>query len=150
MDRETVFDSMIQARAKKGYLTEPMASAMGVSLAVDEPAEKMIADSRKGLLGCHGYFSWVESRGFLRRAKNELDESVQALFRHEHNLQLGILDAERGKIGDRRAIRCREEIKMDTERKVFREIFPGLMTVSTVSIRGSGGLPSRSYRDFHS
>lgn len=137
VERAAVIDSMRQAGARNIYLIEePMAAAIGEGLPVDEAVGNMIVNIGGGMTEVAIITSYgVESWDSIRIAGNEMDESIQALFKQKYDLQIGIFDAERVKIGIGSAIPLQEEITMEVRGKSFQESLPRIITTSSGSIR---------------
>ncbi|NLU52853.1 MAG: rod shape-determining protein [Clostridiaceae bacterium] len=100
VEKRAVVDSALSAGAKEAYLIEePMASAIGAGLPVEEPSGSMVVDigggtSEVAVISLGGI---VVSRS-LRIAGDEFDDAIIHYIKKEYNLMVGERTAEDIKI----------------------------------------------------
>lgn len=100
VERRAVYETAMQAGARKVYLVEePVAAAVGSSLPVDEPEGSMVVDIGGGttdiaVLSLGGV---ILTRS-VRCAGNAMDEAIVRYVRRQHQLLIGDGNAERIKI----------------------------------------------------
>lgn len=100
VERRAVYETAVQAGARKVYIVEePVAAAIGAGLPVDDPSGSMVVDIGGGttdiaVLSLGGV---IEARS-LRVAGNAMDESIIRYIRREHHLVISEPNAERIKI----------------------------------------------------
>ncbi|ACR78994.1 MULTISPECIES: rod shape-determining protein [Kosmotoga] len=100
VERRALTDAGLEAGAKKAFLIEePMASAIGVGLNVEEPTGNMIVDIGGGTteIAVISLGSIVLSQS-IRTAGDELDESIVQYVKDKYRLSIGEKTAERVKI----------------------------------------------------
>ena len=100
VERRAVYETAVQAGARKVYIVEePVAAALGAGLPIDEPVGSMAVDIGGGttdiaVLSLGGV---IEARS-LRIAGNAMDEAIIRYIRREHQLLISEANAERIKI----------------------------------------------------
>lgn len=100
VERRALADAGLEAGAKKAFLIEePMASAIGVGLNVEEPTGNMIVDIGGGTteIAVISLGSIVVSQS-IRTAGDELDEFIVQYIKDKYRLSIGEKTAERVKI----------------------------------------------------
>jgi len=117
VERKALTDAGIEAGAKKVFLIEePMASAIGAGLDVEEPNGNMIVDIGGGTteIAVISLGSIVLSNS-IRVAGDELDESIVQYIKDKYRLAIGEKTAERVKIEIGNVIDLEEFNSLDTE-----------------------------------
>ncbi|MCD6159367.1 MAG: rod shape-determining protein [Kosmotoga sp.] len=117
VERKALTDAGIEAGAKKVFLIEePMASAIGAGLDVEEPNGNMIVDIGGGTteIAVISLGSIVLSNS-IRVAGDELDESIVQYIKDKYRLAIGEKTAERVKIEIGNVIESEEFNSLDTE-----------------------------------
>jgi len=117
VERKALTDAGIEAGAKKVFLIEePMASAIGAGLDVEEPNGNMIVDIGGGTteIAVISLGSIVLSNS-IRVAGDELDESIVQYIKDKYRLAIGEKTAERVKIEIGNVIDSEEFNSLDTE-----------------------------------
>ena len=100
VEKRAVEEATVQAGAKEVYLIEePMAAAIGAGLPVDEPTGSMVVDigggtSEVAVISLGGI---VTSRS-IRKAGDELDQSIINYVKKQYNLMIGERTAEEIKL----------------------------------------------------
>lgn len=100
VERRAVYETAVQAGARKVYIVEePVAAAIGAGLPIDDPIGSMVVDIGGGttdfaVLSLGGV---IEARS-LRIAGNAMDEAIIRYIRREHQLLISEANAERIKI----------------------------------------------------
>lgn len=137
VEKRAVKDSALHAGAREVYLIEePMASAIGVGLPVQEPAGNMIVDIGGGttevaLISLAGI---VFSRS-VRVGGDEMDEAVIQYMKRVYNLMIGETMAERIKINIGSAYPLEEEASMEVKGRDLVAGLPKTMTLTSEEVR---------------
>lgn len=137
VEKRAVVDSALSAGAKEAYLIEePMASAIGAGLPVEEPSGSMVVDigggtSEVAVISLGGI---VVSRS-LRIAGDEFDDAIIHYIKKEYNLMVGERTAEdiKIKIGSACPIEAEETYNISG-----RDLVTGLpkeLSISSMEIR---------------
>lgn len=137
VEKRAVQDSVTHAGAREVYLIEqPMASAIGVGLPVDEPAANMIVDIGGGTceIAIISLAGIVFSRS-LRVGGDEMDETIIAHMKRAHNLMIGERTAEEIKIRIGSAYPLDEELRMEVKGRDLSTGLPKTVTVRSEEIR---------------
>ncbi|MCD6337896.1 MAG: rod shape-determining protein [Verrucomicrobia bacterium] len=137
VERRAVKDSVRHAGAREVYLIEqPMASAIGVGLPVEEPAGNMIVDIGGGTceIAIISLAGIVFSKS-LRVGGDEFDETVIAYMKRAHNLMIGERTAEEIKIRIGSAYPLEQELTMDVKGRDLSSGLPKTITVRSEDIR---------------
>lgn len=137
VEKRAVKDSVTHAGAREVYLIEqPMASAIGVGLPVDEPAGNMIVDIGGGTceIAIISLAGIVFSRS-LRVGGDEFDEAIVAHMKRAHNLLIGERTAEEIKIRIGSAYPLEQELQMDVKGRDLSTGLPKTITVGSEEIR---------------
>jgi rod shape-determining protein MreB len=137
VEKRAVEESTIQAGAKEAYLIEePMAAAIGAKLPVEEPSGSMVVDIGGGTseVAVISLGSIVTSQS-LRKAGDELDDSIMQYIKKEYNLLIGERTAEQIKMRIGTVDPQPEEIK--TMQVFGRDLLTGLpknISITSVEI----------------
>ena len=137
VERRAVKDSVTHAGAREVYLIEqPMASAIGVGLPVQEPAGNMIVDIGGGTceMAIISLAGIVFSRS-LRVGGDEFDETIVAYMKRAHNLMIGERTAEEIKIKIGSAFPLEQELTMDVKGRDLSVGLPKTINVRSEEIR---------------
>jgi rod shape-determining protein MreB len=137
VEKRAVKDSAIHAGAREVYLIEePMASAIGVGLPVQEPAGNMIVDigggttevaliSLAGIVFCKS----------VRVGGDEMDDHIVQYMRRVYNLMIGERTAEEIKIAIGSAYPMEQEITLDVKGRDQVAGLPKTLTITSEEIR---------------
>jgi rod shape-determining protein MreB len=137
VERRAVKDSAAHAGAREVYLIEePMASAIGVGLPVQEPAGNMIVDigggttevaiiSLAGIVFCRS----------VRVAGDELDEAIVQYVKRVYNLMIGERTAEEIKIKIGSAFPLEQETSMEVKGRDLVAGLPKTLTITSQEVR---------------
>lgn len=137
VEKRAVVDSALSSGAKEAYLIEePMASAIGAGLPVEEPSGSMVVDigggtSEVAVISLGGI---VVSRS-LRIAGDEFDDAIVHYIKKEYNLMVGERTAEDIKIKIGSACPMEDE---ETYNISGRDLVTGLpkeLSISSMEIR---------------
>ena len=145
VERRAVIHSAERAGARKVYLIdEPMAAGIGVELPVTEARGSLIVDIGGGttevaVISLAG--SVVATS--LRVAGDELDESIVAHLRRNHNLLIGEQSAERIKLTIGSAWPMEQELSMEVKGRDSVTGLPRRATVTSMEIREALADPVR-------
>ncbi|MCC7518743.1 MAG: rod shape-determining protein [Verrucomicrobiae bacterium] len=137
VERRAVKDSASRAGAREVYLIEePMVSAIGVGLPVQEPAGNMIVDmgggttevaiiSLAGIVFCRS----------VRVAGDELDEALAQYMKRVYNLMIGERTAEEIKIKIGSAYPLEQETSMEVKGRDLVAGLPKTLTITSQEVR---------------
>jgi rod shape-determining protein MreB len=137
VEKRAVKDSAIHAGAREVYLIEePMASAIGVGLPVQEPAGNMIVDigggttevaliSLAGIVFCKS----------VRVGGDEMDDHIVQYMRRVYNLMIGERTAEEIKITIGSAYPMEQEMTLDVKGRDQVAGLPKTLTITSEEIR---------------
>jgi rod shape-determining protein MreB len=137
VEKRAVKDSAIHAGAREVYLIEePMASAIGVGLPVQEPAGNMIVDigggttevaliSLAGIVFCRS----------VRVGGDEMDDHIVQYMRRVYNLMIGERTAEEIKITVGSAYPLEQEMTLDVKGRDQVAGLPKTLTITSEEIR---------------
>jgi rod shape-determining protein MreB len=137
VEKRAVKDSAIHAGAREVYLIEePMASAIGVGLPVQEPAGNMIVDigggttevaliSLAGIVFCRS----------VRVGGDEMDDHIVQYMRRVYNLMIGERTAEEIKISVGSAYPMEQEMTLDVKGRDQVAGLPKTLTITSEEIR---------------
>ena len=137
VERRAVKDSVTHAGAREVYLIEqPMASAIGVGLPVQEPAGNMIVDIGGGTceIAIISLAGIVFSHS-LRVGGDEFDETIVAYMKRAYNLLIGERTAEEIKIRIGSAYPLEQELNMETKGRDLGTGLPKTITIRSEEIR---------------
>ncbi len=149
VEKRAVVDSAMSAGAKEAFLIEePMASAIGAGLPVEEPSGSMVVDigggtSEVAVISLGGV---VVSRS-LRIAGDEFDDAIIHYIKKEYNLMIGERTAEGIKLTIGSAYPLEEE---ETYTISGRDLVTGLpkeLSISSMEIREALREPINSVVD---
>lgn len=137
VEKRAVVEAAMSAGAKEAFLIEePMASAIGAGLPVEEPSGSMVVDigggtSEVAVISLGGI---VVSRS-LRTAGDEFDESIVHYVKKEYNLLIGERTAEMIKLKIGSAYPLEDELEMVISGRDLVTGLPKERTLSSVEIR---------------
>jgi len=111
VEKRAVFDSADHVDSKETYLIhEPMASALGIGLEVEEPIGNLIVDIGGGTTEIAVIaLSGIVCDQSIRTAGNEFTNNIIDYMKREHNLLIGEKTAEKVKINVGSAIKVLED-----------------------------------------
>jgi rod shape-determining protein MreB and related proteins len=134
VEKKAVEDAVVSAGGKEVFLVENvMASAVGARLPIQDASGNMIVDLGGGItqiavISLSGVVAWKS----LSASGNSLDQEIVNYMRTEHNLLIGMKNAEKIKID----ISNTKDIKDDTKFKIRgRDLINGLPREVEVSAR---------------
>lgn len=136
VEKRAVEEATRQAGAREAYLIEePMASAIGAGLPVNEPTGSMIVDIGGGtcevaIISLGGI---VTSRS-LRVGGNKLDDSIIHYIKKEYNLMVGERTAEEIKITIGSAFPKKQELNMDIRGRDLVTGLPKTLRITSTEI----------------
>ncbi|NUN93188.1 MAG: rod shape-determining protein [Verrucomicrobiae bacterium] len=137
VEKRAVKDSATRAGAREVYLIEePMVSAIGVGLPVQEPSGNMIVDmgggttevaiiSLAGIVFCRS----------VRVAGDELDEAIAQYMKRVYNLMIGERTAEEIKIKIGSAYPLEQETSMEVKGRDLVAGLPKTLTITSQEVR---------------
>lgn len=137
VERRAVKDSATHAGAREVYLIEePMASAIGVGLPVQEPAGNMIIDMGGGTteVAVISLAGIVFSRS-VRVAGDELDEALVQYMKRVYNLMIGERTAEEIKVKIGSAYPLEQETSIEVKGRDLVAGLPKTLTISSQEVR---------------
>jgi rod shape-determining protein MreB len=139
VERRAVKDSTIHAGAREVYLIpQPMASAIGVGLPVQEPVGNMIVDIGGGTceIAIISLSDIVQSQS-LRVAGDEFDDTIIGHMKRLYNLMIGERTAEEIKIRIGSAFPLEQELTMEVKGRDLNAGLPRTVTIRSEEIRES-------------
>lgn len=137
VEKRAVKDSATHAGAREVYLIEePMASAIGVGLPVQEPAGNMIIDMGGGTteVAIISLAGIVFSRS-VRVAGDELDEALVQYMKRVYNLMIGERTAEEIKIKIGSAYPLEQETTIEVKGRDLVAGLPKTLTITSQEVR---------------
>jgi rod shape-determining protein MreB and related proteins len=137
VEKRAVKDSATHAGAREVYLIEePMASAIGVGLPVQEPAGNMIIDMGGGTteVAIISLAGIVFSRS-VRVAGDELDEAIVQYMKRVYNLMIGERTAEEIKIKIGSAYPLEQETTLEVKGRDLVAGLPKTLTITSQEVR---------------
>jgi len=137
VEKRAVRDSCEHAGAKEVHLiAEPMASAIGVGLDVQESLGNMIVDIGGGTteIAVIALAGIVKDNSF-RVAGDELTQAVLEYFKNEHNILIGERTAESIKCEVGSAVPMPEEMEIEVKGRDLLNGVPKMIQVSSADIR---------------
>jgi len=132
VERRSVIDATLGAGASEAYVVEePIASALGVGLPIQQPRGSMILDmgggtSEVAVISMGG----VVVSNSIRSAGNSMDDAILTMLRQNHGLLVGETTAEQLKI------ELGSALPLDDEREIYvkgRDLANGLPKADKVS-----------------
>ncbi|NMA96096.1 MAG: rod shape-determining protein, partial [Clostridiales bacterium] len=136
VEKRAVEEATRQAGAREAYLVEePMASAIGAGLPVNEPTGSMVVDIGGGtcevaIISLGGI---VTSRS-LRVGGNRFDDAIIHYIKKEYNLMIGERTAEEVKITVGSAFPKKQEINMDIRGRDLVTGLPKTLRITSTEI----------------
>lgn len=149
VEKRAVVDSAMSAGAKEAFLIEePMASAIGAGLPVEEPSGSMVVDigggtSEVAVISLGGI---VVSRS-LRVAGDEFDDAIIHYIKKEYNLMIGERTAESIKMEIGSAYPLKEEEAYNISGRDLVTGLPKELSISSMEIREALKEPVNSVVD---
>ncbi|HBR04079.1 MAG TPA: rod shape-determining protein [Ruminiclostridium sp.] len=149
VEKRAVVDSAMSAGAKEAFLIEePMASAIGGGLPVEEPSGSMVVDigggtSEVAVISLGGI---VVSRS-LRVAGDEFDDAIVHYIKKEYNLMIGERSAESIKLKIGSAYPLEEEETFTVSGRDLVTGLPKELSISSMEIREALREPINSVVD---
>ena len=137
VERRAVIDSAEHAGAREVILvSEPMASAIGVGLPIDEPTANMIVDFGGGTteLAIISLSGIVYSKS-IRVAGDELDAAIVQYMKRSYNLVIGERTAEEIKIKIGSAVPLEEELQLEVKGRDSVAGLPKSLIITSKEIR---------------
>ncbi len=137
VERRAVKESVRNAGAREVHLiAQPMASAIGVGLPIEEPVGNMIVDIGGGTceIAIISLSGIVFSRS-LRVGGDEFDEAIMAYMKKAYNLMIGERTAEEIKIRIGSAYPLEQELSMEVKGRDLGTGLPKTVTVRSEEIR---------------
>lgn len=141
VEKRAVRDSCEHAGAKEVHLiAEPMAGAIGIGLAVQDPIGNMIVDIGGGTTEIAVIaLSGIVSDESIRIAGDEMTESIVQYFKRSHNILIGDRTAEMIKCGVGSAVPLEDEIEIEVKGRDLVSGIPRMIRVSSADIRDALG-----------
>lgn len=149
VEKRAVIEAAMHAGAKEAYLIEePMASAIGAGLPVEEPSGSMVVDigggtSEVAVISLGGI---VVSRS-LRTAGDEFDDAIVHYIKKEYNLMIGERTAEEIKMKIGSAYPFEKEISYNVSGRDLVTGLPKVLPVSSAEIRDALSEPINAVVD---
>ncbi|HOJ31735.1 MAG TPA: rod shape-determining protein [bacterium] len=137
VERRAVRETALKAGARMVKLVEePMASAIGVGLPVEEPCGSFILDIGGGTteMAVISLGGLVLTKS-LRVAGNEMDEAISNYLKKKYNLLIGEKTAEDIKINIGSAFSLEEELTMEVHGRDLVEGLPKMIRIRAEEIR---------------
>ncbi|MBD3403383.1 MreB/Mrl family cell shape determining protein [candidate division GN15 bacterium] len=137
VEKRAVRDSAENAGAREVYLlAEPMAAAIGVGLAVDQPTGIMIIDigggtSEIAVIALNG----IVNDTSIRVAGDEFNDAIINYFKKNYNLLIGELTAEDIKIRIGSAYQMDKELSMEIKGRDLVAGVPKNLKISSAQVR---------------
>ncbi len=146
VEKRAVRDSCEHAGAKEVHLiAEPMASAIGIGIDVQESVGNMIVDIGGGTteIAVIALSGIVKDNSF-RVAGDELTQSILDYFKNEHNILIGDRTAESIKCEVGSAVPLAEEMEIEVKGRELLTGLPKMIQVTSVDIREALKVPIAS------
>ncbi|MFH1715050.1 MAG: rod shape-determining protein [Elusimicrobiota bacterium] len=146
VERRAVRESAEQAGAREVYLIdEPMAAAIGASIAVNDPSGSMIVDIGGGTteLAVISLGGMVIANS-LRVAGDDLDDAILQYFRKKYSLLVGERTAEDVKIKIGSVFPLAEEETIDVKGRDLISGLPKTITISSEEVRKALSEPMKA------
>ncbi len=137
VEKRAVKDSVMHAGARDVYLIpQPMASAIGVGLPVQEPGGNMIVDTGGGTceIAIISLAGIVLSKS-LRVGGDEFDDAIVSHMKRAYNLMIGERTAEEIKIKIGSAFPLEQELTMEVKGRDLSAGLPKTITIRSEEIR---------------
>ncbi|MBN4076403.1 rod shape-determining protein [Gemmatimonas aurantiaca] len=137
VEKRAVRDSAENAGAREVFLVqEPMAAAIGVGLAVEQPSGIMIIDigggtSEIAVIALNG----IVTNTSIRIAGDEMDDAIVAYLKKNFNLLIGELTAEEIKINIGSAYPMEKELSMEVKGRDLVAGVPKTVKLSSAQVR---------------
>jgi len=137
VEKRAVRDSAEHAGAKRVYLiSEPMASAIGIGLNVEEPVGNMVVDIGGGTTEIAVIaLAGIVVNESIRIGGDELDNAIIQYFKRNHNLLIGQRTAERIKCEIGSAVELDPELELSVKGRDLVSGIPKIRTISSEDVR---------------
>ena len=137
VEKKAVIDAAVLAGVREVYLVqEPMSAAIGVGMPVHKPEGNMVIDIGGGTTDVAVIsLSAIAYGESLRVAGDEMDEAIVRYMRLNHQLSIGIFEAERAKIAVGSAFPMVEKLKTEVKGLSVRSGVPESIVVSDEEMR---------------
>ncbi len=137
VEKRAVVDSAESAGVREVYLVaEPMASAIGMGIPVNEPSGNMVIDIGGGTaeIAVLALFGMVCDMS-VRIAGDEMDESIVSYLKKTYNLLVGESTAEQIKIQIGSAFPLEDELEMEVKGRDLVAGIPKTLRITSTEIR---------------
>lgn len=137
VEKRAVFEATIQAGARQAYLIEePMASAIGANLPIEDPTGSMVVDIGGGTteVAVIAMGGVVVSKS-IRIAGDEFDRTILEHVRNAYNLSIGERTAEDIKIKVGSAAPLKEELDVEVNGRDVMNGLPKTVRIESEEIR---------------
>ncbi len=137
VEKKAVIDATLGAGAREAYVVdEPVASALGAGLPIQDPRGSMVLDigggtSEVAVLSLGG----IVVNNSLRAAGDDMDEAIISMLRQKHAILIGETTAENIKISIGSALSMEQEVDIEVKGRDLADGLPKVSTVSSVEIR---------------
>ncbi len=139
VEKKAVIESALAAGVRKVHLVEePMAAAIGTRMPVNQSRANLIVDIGGGTteVAIISMMATAYSES-TRVAGDELDEEIVKYLRKNHNLEIGIFEAEKVKIKVGSAIKLENELSTEVSGRDAVTRMPTRMIVNDTMIRAA-------------
>ncbi len=137
VEKRAVYDSLAQAGAREVYLvSEPMASAIGMDISVEDPSGNMVVDigggtSEIAVIALYG----IVCDASVRVGGDEMDEAITQYLKKTYSLLVGESTAEQIKMKVGSAWPLEEEIEIEVKGRDLVAGIPKTMRIKSEEIR---------------
>tara|TARA_B100000686_G_C16776316_1_gene968727 strand:- start:255 stop:1289 length:1035 start_codon:yes stop_codon:yes gene_type:complete len=137
VEKKAVIDAAIIAGVREVHLVqEPMSAAIGVGIPVHRPEGNMVVDIGGGTTDVAVIsLSAIAYGDSLRVAGDEMDESIVRYMRLQHQLSIGIFEAERAKVAVGSAFPLVEKLTTEVKGLSVRSGVPESIVVNDEEMR---------------
>lgn len=139
VEKKAVIDATLGAGAREAYVVdEPVASALGAGLPIQDPRGSMVLDigggtSEVAVLSLGG----IVVNNSLRAAGDDMDEAIISMLRQKHAILIGETTAESIKTTIGSALPMDQEVDIEVKGRDLADGLPKVSMVSSVEIRES-------------
>jgi rod shape-determining protein MreB len=137
VEKRAVIDSAESAGVREVYLVaEPMASAIGMGIPVDEPSGNMVIDIGGGTaeIAVIALFGMVCDMS-VRIGGDEMDEAIVSYLKKTYNLLIGESTAEKIKIQIGSAFPLEDELEMEVKGRDLVAGIPKTLRITSTEVR---------------
>ena len=137
VEKKAVIDAVQEAGAKQVFLVaEPMAAAIGMGIAVEDPSGNMVIDIGGGtteiaVIALYG----IVCDASVRVGGDEMDDAITNYLKRTYSLLVGESTAEQIKFQIGSAFPLKEELKMQVKGRDLTAGIPRTLTISSEEIR---------------